>query len=151
MGKVTKKKTRVPQKYRGVYLVPISKRWRVTIRGNGGQNCLGTFDSVDEAVALYDRAALYYHGQFATLNRPENKQEYLDNPFIPNQATSRKSGNQYLGVCWHKTRMKWYAYIRVNGKNKNLGTFMSDEEAARKRDEAALLYLGEKAKLNFPI
>lgn len=156
MGTSTKqgKKSRVPSntkiQYKGVYYVKISKRWRVVIRGDREQRCLGTYNTIDEAVAVYDRAALYYHGQFAVLNRPKDKQKYLDDPFIPNQATPRKA-NRYLGVCWHKTRMRWYAYISVEGKIKNLGVFMSDEEAARKRDEAALLYFGERAKLNFPI
>lgn len=33
------------------------------------------------------------------------------------------------GVSWDKTRNKWKAFVRINGKTKNLGRFLSKEEA----------------------
>ena len=34
--------------------------------------------------------------------------------------------NTYRGVNWHRRAEKWYACIKINGKNKYLGSF--DEE-----------------------
>jgi hypothetical protein len=41
------------------------------------------------------------------------------------------------------------SYIRVNGKQITLGTFVNKEDAAIKRDIAALKHYGEFANLNF--
>jgi hypothetical protein len=56
----------------------------------------------------------------------------------------------YKGVMWHKHRKKWYAAISVNGQKIFLGYFDSEIEAAKAYDQAAILYHGEFASLNFP-
>jgi hypothetical protein len=56
----------------------------------------------------------------------------------------------YRGVSWNKRDNKWAAYIRSNGKNRSLGYFEDEEEAARAYDRAARAQHGEKALLNFP-
>ncbi len=45
----------------------------------------------------------------------------------------------------------WLARIRVNGQLIHLGRFISEEEAARAYDRAALQHFGEFAKTNFPL
>lgn len=37
--------------------------------------------------------------------------------------------SKYRGVNWNKRAKKWHAQIGVNGKNKHLGLFTSEEEA----------------------
>jgi hypothetical protein len=44
---------------------------------------LGCFLTAEEAAAVHDRAALFYHGEFASLNFPERRAEYNDTPWIP--------------------------------------------------------------------
>jgi len=39
--------------------------------------------------------------------------------------------SKYNGVYWHKNSNKWYAQVRVGGKNKYLGYFTDELEAAR--------------------
>ena len=37
--------------------------------------------------------------------------------------------SKYKGVSWEKNRNKWRTQIKINGKNKNLGYFISEEQA----------------------
>lgn len=69
-----------------------------------------------------------------------------------NMANRRKQINNtsgYRGVYWEKNDKKWRASVKVNGVTKNLGNYDDIEEAARARDEAAKIYYGEFARLNF--
>jgi len=50
------------------------------------------------------------------------------NLFLTNAKLNNTSG--YTGVSWDKTRNKWKAEIRINGKNKYLGLFTTVEEAS---------------------
>jgi hypothetical protein len=62
-----------------------------------------------------------------------------------------ESGSGYRGVYKHHYSERWIARIRDNtGRKRYLGTFETAEQAAAAYDEAALLYHGEFAVLNFP-
>jgi len=60
----------------------------------------------------------------------------------------RGTSSKYKGVSWRKKSKKWVAQIRANGKNKNLGSFANEDEAALAYNEAALLYFGEHSYQN---
>jgi len=60
------------------------------------------------------------------------------------------SDSKYIGIYFDKSRNKWLARATVNGKNKNLGRFNTEEEAARARDKVVKEEYGEFAVLNFP-
>ena len=69
----------------------------------------------------------------------------------PNGAnTSRVSGqSRYKGVSPGWRAGKWRAGIKVRYRAIHLGTFNSEEDAARAYDEAAKEYFGEFANTNF--
>lgn len=65
--------------------------------------------------------------------------------------TRQKGGtSKYKGVHLRKDTDKWVARITVNWKEKNLGNFPSEDDAARMYDYWAHEYFGEFAVLNFP-
>lgn len=69
-----------------------------------------------------------------------------------NNANKKKPANcssKYKGVRWDKSRNKWLAGIEINGKSKTLGRFEAEKDAAKAYDDAAIIYFGEFAKLNF--
>ena len=59
-----------------------------------------------------------------------------------------KSKSKYKGVQWRKSRSKWIAVIRVNGKLLYLGSFENEEEAALTYNRAAVTHFGEYAFQN---
>lgn len=61
-----------------------------------------------------------------------------------------KKDGQLKGVSLTKKGDKWRSRIRCNGKEINLGEFLTPEEAARNYDYYSLRLHGDKAVLNYP-
>ena len=54
----------------------------------------------------------------------------------------------YKGVCLCKKSNKWRATIMIDGKNKHLGLFTNEEDAAQAYNTKAIELFGEFANLN---
>lgn len=65
-----------------------------------------------------------------------------------NRRKALGTTSRYKGVTWSKKDQRWCAQIKRNGKNRFLGSFRSEEEAAKAYDAAARELFGEFAKLN---
>jgi hypothetical protein len=68
-----------------------------------------------------------------------------------NQGNRRKikpASSIYKGVSWVQKRRKWQASLYVSGRQRLLGRFASEIEAARAYDAAAKQHFGEFALLN---
>lgn len=66
-----------------------------------------------------------------------------------NTVSRAGSSSRFLGVSLYKPSGKWQVYIKINGKNKYIGYFSDEEEAARAYDAAAREYHGDFARPNF--
>jgi hypothetical protein len=64
-----------------------------------------------------------------------------------NLNNGKKKSSVFRGVCWWDK--SWRADIGLDGKNKYLGRFRSEVEAAHAYDLAAVRYFGEFARPNF--
>jgi hypothetical protein len=77
-------------------------------------------------------------------DRQQNAANRCKNKKYKNKPTS----SQYKGVCWFKRDKKWLASIRIDNKNKHLGLFESEREAAAAYNQAAIDAFGDFAYLN---
>jgi hypothetical protein len=58
--------------------------------------------------------------------------------------------SKYKGITWRKDTRKWVARITFEKIGIHLGFFENEIDAARAYDDAAKIYHGEFASLNFP-
>lgn len=93
------------------------KKWQARIRivlSNGEKVNLGYFNTELEAHNRYMEALPLVH-----LSKEEIQKHFNIAQFTSN----------YKGISWHKAHKKWESYIKVNGNQKHLGYFTSEEEA----------------------
>jgi len=65
-----------------------------------------------------------------------------------NRPKKQNTSSRFKGVSFHKRYKKWSATICYQGKNKLLGWFENEIDAARAYDAAARKYYGEFARVN---
>lgn len=89
------------------------------------------------------------HWDHNTLNNLESNLRLATNSQNHmNRIKRNNTSSKYKGVHLHKTNKKWLARIIIDGERKNLGYFLSEVEAARAYNKAAIAHYKEFALLN---
>lgn len=65
-----------------------------------------------------------------------------------NRRLRRGKTSRYKGVSWHANHKKWFARIKLNGKQTLLGYFDDERAAGVAYDNAAKVYFGDFARTN---
>jgi len=141
-------------RFKGVSTHP--KGWRAYIGMHNEAIFLGSFGYEEDAARAYDRAAVALYGEFARLNFPQELEDRKQETFCLRQ--SRKQGtfsSKYVGVVLSRgkyiARIKGSDVLSSTGKSAfQIGSFDSEDDAARAYDRIAVLYGSDKRKLNFP-
>jgi len=66
-----------------------------------------------------------------------------------NSRAAETSTSKYKGVSWNRRRSKWVTYIKKDGRQKFLGSFTEESQAAKAYDLVAKKLHGRFAALNF--
>ena len=98
--------------------------WEVKIRVGRENVHVGNIQSEEDAARKYDELA-------APLGRPVNF------PKEGQSLATKKPSSMFRGVSLDKRSNKWTASITVAGERAHLGTFESEEDAARAFNERA--------------
>lgn len=85
--------------------------------------------SVDHINAITDEENDNRKSNLRVCTQSQNRQNY--------KGVNPNNTSGYIGVTWDKVHNKWFAHIRVNWKQKNLGYYdnIEDAIAARKAGE----------------
>lgn len=134
-------------KYKGVTWDRTMQMWRSKIREGEGDKYLGDYLTQAEAALAYNKAAKILHGEFAKLNIV--KENDPDDPPVVRHADAGFGKSQYTGVH-QAANGQWIAKIDVNRRRIWLGTYATEEAAARAYDTASKSLRGQWGKVNFP-
>ena len=127
----------------GVFLWKISRSNRVKVGDVAGRtNNTGYKDiSIDSRRYLQHRLAwLYETGAWPVAeidhingqkgdNRLANLREATRSENLYNRKKPPRNTSGLKGVCWRADRKKWFAQLRVNGNQINIGCYDTREEA----------------------
>lgn len=121
--------------------------WEAYIKKNSKRIHLGMYMSEEEAAHAYNVAASELFGEFAALN---NLEPIINSLKITRYHRKKKAdmASKYRGVCRSTDSSSWRAVISINGKQKHLGSFSSEIEAAKAYNKAAIELHGSTAYLN---
>ena len=75
-------------------------------------------------------------------NRIANLRLATNSENAKNRKIQSNNRSGVAGVCWHRRGKKWVAQIRVNGRRRHLGYFVTKHEAIAARRQAEAQYFG---------
>ena len=81
-------------------------------------------------------------------NRKINLRKCTNRQNLYNTNAITGSKSQYKGISWSKEKRKWMSKMMINGKNKSIGSFDNELDAAICYDKIAIKIHGEFIKLN---
>ena len=133
-------------KYSGVTFKKETNKWHARIVVDGKKQCIGYYDTEEEAAVDYARAVFKYKGG-------AHQQTLLvdltgvppQSPIPKSSGRIREGASKYTGVTFHKQMNKWMAQIMINGKTICIGFYENEEEAAVDYARVLCKYKGQDA------
>lgn len=135
--------------YKGVCFIKRLNKYEAQIGYKQKLYHLGTYTTAKKAALAYDKAARFFYEFEVTLNLPKKIANFKV-PYVDFNLKDKQQ-SKYKGVC-KDTPRNGVEMFRAYYKNKRLGTFTNEEEAAHKYDLIRLLEnenIDDKF-LNFP-
>ncbi len=134
-------------------------KWKAQIQVDGKNKHLGHFMLEDDAAKAYDDARVAQGKSRINFPSAQEKAEQVgvDAQLCANEKAARERRERgeptssFVGVEYVKLKDKggkWKAQICVDGKNKYLGCFILEHDAAKAHDDARVAH--GKSRVNFP-
>ncbi len=121
----------------------------VNVRREDGKMSATTILMHREIIGASRPEQLVDHVNHFTLdNRVKNLRIATHSQNGKNRRSAKNSTSRFLGVTFSNCRNKWIAQIKIDGKNRHIGSFDSEIQAALKYNEAAKIHHGDFANLN---
>jgi hypothetical protein len=136
--------------------IVLSKKWRICAKGNPYPYFVHSYKQNKKVKHIYLHRLITNcpagkcvdHINGNTLdNQRENLRVCTTAQNIRNQKKNITNTSGYKGVSWNNRHGKWFAFICINRKNKNLGSFATAEQAYKAYCEASTKYHGEFGRL----
>ena len=143
-------------KYVGVNYHKPSNKWQARITIEGKTRHIGCYEKEEEAANDFARALFKYKGQDALEKARGQKQSAptmnidLSNvpsipPILKSAGGIKEGSSKYAGVCFNTAMNKWQAQIIIEGKQRHIGQYDKEEEAAANYARAVFKYKGQEA------
>jgi len=152
-----------PCGFRGVKENRRTGQWRAQVVVDGDLISCGTFDTAEEAARAYDEVAAEVFGHRARLNFPRpagHAPRTAAKESGPSSCPQDGAGggedanvprSRFRGVTWDRSLNQWQAALFERGKPRtSIGSFATEEGAARAYDRFILQQQGPSAVTNFP-
>ena len=136
-------------KYTGVTFNKQCNRWIAQIMIEGKQHAIGHYDNEEDAAIDYARAVFKYKGGVKDGGVKDSfvidLSDVPPQPPIPKSSRRVKEGvSKYTGVSFIEKSNKWFAKIYYDGKQRSIGFYDDEEEAAVDYARAVFKYKGGK-------
>jgi hypothetical protein len=143
---------RKTSKYVGVSWFESKSVWRARMRDPVLKKMvhIGYYATEEEAARAFDHMAITIHGPDTKRNFPNEL--VTEPPVSTGERRRERKTSKYLGVSYHKGASAWRADLwdPQLQRRERIGSFASEEEAAKAYDYTALQIQGPHAKRNFP-
>jgi hypothetical protein len=152
LGGAGRKRQRSSSRYTGVSWNKAQSVWRVRVTDllTKRQKHVGYFASEEDAARAYDCAAMQAQGSGAKRNFPD--EDISEAPATVGEQKTQRSSSRYTGVSWTKASSSWRVQLTdpQTKRKRTIGSYASEDDAARAYDCAAVQAHGPGAKHNFP-
>jgi AP2-like factor (ANT lineage) len=146
------RKQRSSSRYIGVYWNKANSSWVVQLTDpqTKRRRFIGSFASEEDAARAYDYVTVQAHGPGVKRNFPG--EAISEQPVTVGEERKQQKSSRYIGVYWHKAHSSWNVRVmdQETKRRRFIGSYASEEDAARAYDCAAVQAHGPGAERNFP-